>query len=154
MRTAARTYALCLAGALLAGCGGSAPPPHPQGWTAQGTGASTVWVDPASPEQRYRFSRTSAAGQLGDLASSVTTNTLLRYKGSKLLKGVPFPACPGEAGLQTFSLKTARGVGILEVAFATWNGNTTVASYERPAAAAQDPAAESALRAAVCNTPL
>lgn len=147
-------WAFCFAGALLAGCGGSAAPPHPKGWTAQGTGTGTVWIDPANPRERYRYSRKSAGGELGDLASAVTTNTLLRYKASKLLKGVPFPACPGEAGLQTFSLKGSQGPGILEVAFAKWNGNTTVASYERPAAAAQDPAAESALRAAVCNTPL
>lgn len=86
------------------------------------------------------------------MASSVTTDTLLRNKGAKLLKAVPYPPCPGEAGLQTFSLDGGRTV--LEVAFTQWTGTAVTASYRRAASTAEDPNAADALRRAVCSSSL
>jgi hypothetical protein len=123
---------------MLASCGGS------------GGGGFTV-----PPGQHFTVSQTgSSSGSLSDLASQVTTDTLLRHKGAKLLSAVPFPPCPGEAGEQTFSVPARGGPDVLHVAFTQWNGKTTIASYERPAKASDDPAAVDALRKAVCSNPL
>lgn len=86
------------------------------------------------------------------MASEVTTNTLLRDRGAKLVKAQPYPPCPGEAGLQTFSLSGGRTV--LQVAFTQWTGMAVIASYKRPASAPDDPKASDALRRAVCSSPM
>src|SRR5579884_395103 len=132
IRTAAGA---CCCAALLAACGGGG---NPSSFTAR-------------PGEHFTMKRSASSGaSLSDLASQVTTDTLLQYKGAKLLRAVPFPACPGEAGQQTFQVPTARGPAILRVAFTQWNGTTTIASYERPAGTPDDPKAVGALRASVC----
>lgn len=96
----------------------------------------------------------NSSGTLSDLASQVTTDTLLRNKGARLLKAEPFAPCPGEAGEQTFDVKTSAGPSVLQVAFTQWSGTTTIASYQRPATAPDDPQAIDALRRAVCSAAL
>lgn len=97
----------------------------------------------------------SAGGSLSDLASQITTDTLLRHRGAKLQKAEPFPACPGEAGEQTFTIPAAHGTAaVLRVAFTVWNGTAKTASYQRPVRAPDDPAAMEALRRTVCTNPL
>lgn len=98
--------------------------------------------------------KANPGGSLSDLASQITTDTLLRYRGAKLQKAEPFAACPGEAGEQTFTVPRAAGPAVLHVAFTQWNDNEKVASYERPAKAPDDPAAMDALRRSVCTNPL
>jgi hypothetical protein len=96
--------------------------------------------------------RPNFAGTMSDMASGITTDTLLSHKGAKLLKAQPYAPCPGEAGLQTFSLDGGRT--LLEVAFTQWTGTAVTASYRRPASAPADPKAEDALRRAVCSSAL
>lgn len=93
-------------------------------------------------------------GTLSDLASQVTTDTVIRNTGAKLQKAEPFAPCPGEAGLQTFELQQKGRRMILKVAFTQWNGTAVRASYLRPAAGADDPKALDALRKAVCSSPV
>jgi ABC-type glycerol-3-phosphate transport system substrate-binding protein len=142
--------------ALLSACAGSggAGSAHPDGWAAQGRGASAVWVDPQNPRERFDVQSSTADGSLSDLASAVTTNTVLRHKGARLVRAEPFPACPGEAGWQTFALKTPGGLAVLHVAFTQWNGSQVVASYQRPANLPDDPRAVDALRRDVCSNPV
>lgn len=123
---------------MLVSCGGSGS----GGFTAR-PGESVTVTHPAGP-----------SGSLSDLASQVTTDTLLRRKGARLLRAVPFAPCPGEAGEQTFSVPSGHGADVLHVAFTQWNGKTTIASYERPANASDDPSAVDALRKAVCSNAL
>jgi hypothetical protein len=140
---------------MLSACGGSAGTPYPSGWTAHGHGASAYWTDPQHPEER--FSTTSVPNPnagLKDLASQVTTDTLLRYHGSHLLRAEPFPPCPGEAGWQSFALPAGRGHSILHVAFTQWNGTAKTATYERPASLPDDPGAITAMGHVVCATPI
>lgn len=107
------------------------------------------------PGEHFAVKQTpSAGGSLSDLASQVTTDTLLRHRGAKLRKAEPFPPCPGEAGEQTFTVPAAGGPTVLHVAFTVWNGTAKTASYQRPAKAPDDPAAMEALRRAVCTNPL
>jgi hypothetical protein len=109
----------------------------------------------ARPGERFTVKQSpTSSGSLSDLASQVTTDTLLGYKGAKLLGAQPFAPCPGEAGEQTFTLQTGQGPAVLHVAFTQWNGKTTVASYQRPAKAPDDPQAMDALRRGVCTTAL
>ncbi len=144
--------ALCCA-VLLTACSGSrGGPAHPAGWTQRAQGQPTVWIDPNDPSEEYRVtSRPNSSGTLSDMASQVTTDTLLRYKGAELRKAVPFGPCPGEAGIQTFSLPAATGTLTLQVAFTQWNGTAVTAAYQRPASAADDPAALEAMRRSVCS---
>lgn len=114
---------------------------------AGGGGAFT-----ARPGEYFMMKRTAnSSGTLSDLASQVTTDTLLHNRGARLLRAEPFPPCPGEAGDQTFTVTTPHGPALLRVAFTQWNGTTTIASYERPAKATDDPDAMKALRRAVCS---
>lgn len=105
------------------------------------------------PRPGEHFSVTQKANPgatLSDLASQVTTDTLLRRRGAKMLKAEPFAACPGEAGLQTFSVPGTPKT-LLQVAFTQWNGVEKIASYQRPAKASDDPAAMNELRRVVCT---
>lgn len=149
------TLAACCCAALLTACAGSgAGPAHPDGWTLQGQGATAYWTDPQHPQERYSATRAANAnGTLSDLASQVATNTLLRHRGAKLTKAVPFSACPGEAGLQTFTLPTPQGPAVLQVAFSQWSGAAITASYRRPAKAPDDKRALDAMRRSVCTVP-
>jgi hypothetical protein len=65
-------------------------------------------------------------------------------------KAEPFAPCPGEAGLQTFTVP-GKPPQLLRVAFTQWNGTEKIASYERPAKASDDPAAMDQLRRTVCT---
>jgi hypothetical protein len=135
MRVPHIPLAACLCAATLTACAG---------------GAGGTFT--ARPGEHFTMKRTAnSTATLSDLASQVTTDTLLHNKGARLLKAEPFPPCPGEAGDQTFALVTARGPAFLRVAFTQWNGTTTIASYQRPAKASDDPDAVNALRRAVCS---
>lgn len=148
-----RTLLIAACAVLLASCASGGGPVHPAGWTPRGAGAAKIWTDPTHPQERFgTTARASATGTLGDLASQVTTDTLLQHRGAKLLKAQPYPACPGEAGLQTFSLKTREGPARLEVAFTQWNDQAKTAWYRRPAGQPAQAAATQAMSKAVCAT--
>lgn len=83
----------------------------------------------------------------------MTTNVVLQHKGAKFLKADPFPACPGEAGLQTFSVSGPGGEDVLRVAFTQWNGAALTASYQRPRSDTDDPKALDAMTRTVCTAP-
>jgi hypothetical protein len=131
MRGAKRLLAAICGVAVLAGCGGGSGAPPP---------GVTIAKSPNYP------------GTLSDLASQVTTDVVLRHKGARLLKAEPYPPCPGEAGLQTFSASAGGRRTVLQVAFTQWTGTAVTASYERPAGAPVDPAAQRALQRAVCSS--
>jgi len=118
-------------------------------------GGSSAVDFKARPGEHFTMKRTPSGGaSLSDLASQVTTDTLLRDRSAKLVKAEPFPACPGEAGEQIFDIKTPSGPAVLRVAFTQWNGTTSIASYQRPASSPDDPQADDALRRSVCSTAL
>ncbi len=97
--------------------------------------------------ERYSYSSIPFSGGLQDLASELAVDTVQRYSGSRLLQSVPFPACPGEAGLAGFALSGGR---LLEVAFGVNNGNAVTAEYLRPRSIGAAPAAMTAMQQAVC----
>lgn len=151
-----RLAAACATALLLAACGGqggSGGQAHPDGWRAQTQGKTTAWIDPKDPRQRYAVSSDpKSAGTLADLGAKITVDTLLRNKGAKLVRpAMPYPGCPGEAGLQTFSLPDRDPKGILRVAYTQWSGKAVTAGYVRPADVPDDPAAVNALTRAVCS---
>lgn len=105
-------------------------------------------MNPAKPAERYGVTlQQNYQGSLKDLASQLTTGTILQYKGAKFVRSVPYPDCPGEAGLQTFALPSGAE---LEAAFTVWNGTTAVADYVRPPGAPEDPNVHDAMRRTVC----
>lgn len=138
MRAWSISPAVCVCAALLSACGGS---------------GNTAFHPRAG--QHFAVKQTPSGGRsMSDLASQVTTDTLLSRRGARLQKAEPFPPCPGEAGEQTFTVPAAHGTDVLHIAFTAWNGTVTIASYERPAKAPDDPAAMEALRRAVCANPV
>lgn len=150
--------ALLLGVVALSACGGQPGPHyqgHPDGWKSEGSGANTVWFNPADPREEYTTtSNPNANGTLKDLASQVTTNVILRHKGAKFVKAQPYPTCPGEAGMQTFTINGPKGEDILRVGFTQWNGAALTASYQRPADKPDDRRALEAMTATVCTAPL
>ncbi|HEY9180860.1 MAG TPA: hypothetical protein VIO32_09070 [Candidatus Baltobacteraceae bacterium] len=129
MRVEHKVLAAFCCAALLSGCGG-----------ADGTVPAGVTI----------VRHAGYSGTLSDMASQITTDTLLRNRGAKLLEAQPYRPCPGEAGLQTFALQGGRT--LLQVAFTQWTGTAVTASYRRPAKAPEDPKAADALRRAVCSS--
>lgn len=80
----------------------------------------------------------------------------MRVPGSKLLGAAPFAACPGEAGIQRFAAPAAKAHGAatrIDVAFAVWNGQSTIVTYRRPAQAKWAPGVRKAVAREVCTTP-
>lgn len=150
--------ALLLGAVALSACGGQPGPHyqgHPDGWKSEGSGANTVWFSPTDPREEYTAtSNPNANGTLKDLASQVTTNVILRHKGAKFVKAQPYPTCPGEAGMQTFTINGPKGEDILRVGFTQWNGAALTASYQRPANKPDDRRALEAMTSTVCTAPL
>ncbi|HEY9085042.1 MAG TPA: hypothetical protein VIN40_03760 [Candidatus Tyrphobacter sp.] len=141
-----RSVGVALALAALAACtaGGA---PHPAGWT-QAPGAKATWTTMSGAgSERYSYNAESYSGQLQDLASEQAVDTVQRERGARLIRSVPFPACPGEAGLARYALPGGR---LLEVAFTVSNGKAVIAEYLRPASIGEAPAAITAMRQAVC----
>jgi|GEM_PF-4878754 len=115
-------------------------------------GKTTAWIDPKDPQERYAIaSNANASETLAEMGAKITVDTLLRDKGSKLLRAMPYPGCPGEAGLQTFKGGAAQRNEIFRIAYTQWNGTEVTAVYRRPASANDDPAAVDALTRAVCS---
>jgi hypothetical protein len=146
----------CICALLLVACGGrggAGGQAHPDGWREQTQGKTTAWVDPKDARQRYAVASTpNATGTLADLGAKITVDTLLRNRGAKLVRSaMPYPGCPGEAGLQTFSVPSGAHKQILHVAYTQWNGTTVTAGYMRPAEVSDDSAAVNALTRAVCS---
>ena len=100
-------------------------------------------------QQRYTISGTAFTGSLSDLASRVAINQLLRHTGTRFIRSLPLPDCPGEAGLAYF-----RGPKLLtEAAFGVENGRALTAVYERPIRAPRAPEVDAARRALLCVLP-
>jgi hypothetical protein len=98
--------------------------------------------------QQYSLSRSSFSGALPDLASQVTVEVLLRSKGAKLRGSNPFPPCPGEAGLATFSMPAGK---TLQEGFAIKDGTAIRTLYLRPIAAPPDPNVTVAMQNVLCR---
>ncbi len=122
-------------------------PPHPQGWQL---GSNGTWTTTSGAGvEWYRYRSYATQGSLSDLASSQAVETVQRYRGARLLRSIPFSACPGEAGVATYNLPHRR---VLEVAFSVNSGMAIRAEYERPASVVDAAAVTAAFRQAVCFT--
>lgn len=81
------------------------------------------------------------------MASGVAIDALLRNPGARLRGSDPFPACPGAAGVATFSL---RGGSTLKEGFAVHDGLAVRTLYTLPAGAAPDPNVIAAMQNVLC----
>ncbi|HTU70908.1 MAG TPA: hypothetical protein VMF11_11380 [Candidatus Baltobacteraceae bacterium] len=119
----------------------------PQGWTKAN---GTTWVNGSGAEQE-RYTMTSAAfnGSLKDLASQQTIDIVLKNAGTRFVQSVPFPNCPGQAGLATFRSPKA----IVEDGFALEGERAVTILYVRPSGAAESPEVLAAMNAALCVPP-
>ena len=143
-----RIITLAACAALFSGCGGPGDSSGPRGWVHDSDG---LWTNRRSQHDRFTAVSAPFDGTLKDLASQITTDVVLRNRG-QYIRGVPFARCPGEAGLQTFTLGKARTL-FLQVAFSVQNGRRVQASYQRGADEPDDPAAIDAMAANVCVMP-
>jgi hypothetical protein len=123
--------------------------PAPKGWQPV-PGASAAWTSGGTNAQRYFYTRTTFGGTLQDLASAVTINVLLHYRGARFRGSVPFTPCPGEAGIATFLLPDG---GTLEEGFSVANGQSIRTTYIRPPGTGADPNVTEAMQTALCQTP-
>lgn len=104
--------------------------------------------------EHYRITKDASwNGSLKDLASQTAANIVLKYRGAKLLRADPFPACTGEAGLQTFTLPGKGGAAqILRVAFTQWSGPAVTVIYERPRSSPDSKEAVDAMTRSLCTS--
>lgn len=101
--------------------------------------------------QTFLLKKIAFDGTIKDYASQLTTSIVLQNRTAKFLQSLPFPDCPGEAGLQIFDVG-GKKPAILEAAF-TVNGSTaTTALYMRPRNAPEDPVARAAIKQDVCSS--
>lgn len=136
--------------ALLTGCG--APSDAPAGWQAVAGQPATWSHADALGTQRYSVVRKAFDGGLHALASQVTVNAVLGARKARLLSSLPFPPCPGMAGILTLALP-GRPETRIEIGFAVRRSREILATYTRPAAAPVDPAVEAARSALLCKAP-
>jgi len=128
--------------------GGAAVPP--KGWQAV-PGAVTTWTTGSGANrQQYAYVRAQFGGTLQDLASAVTIDVLLHYRAARLKESVPFPPCPGAAGVATFTLPNGL---TLQDGFTVRNGQSVRTSYIRPSGQPVDPNVTDAMQSALCITP-
>ncbi len=139
-----RKLALFLGLGIAAGC--AAPSPAPKGWQPI-AGERNAWsIGSGEQYQEYRFSSSPFGGGLPDLASQVTIATLTQHRGARLQSSVPLTACPGAAGVASFSLPGGRR---LENGFSVHNGTAIRITYVR-AGGRSDARALEAMRKTLC----
>ena len=136
------------AAALLAACSNAPSSPAPHGWQPI-AGATNAWSTGRGAEhEEYYYVTTPFSGTLSDLASHVTVEALLRYRGSRFRGSVPFAPCPGAAGIATFVLPNG---ATLEEGFAVRRGQAIQVRYLRPTGAPFDPNVTLAMHTALCT---
>jgi hypothetical protein len=136
---------IILAALLLVAC--SSASPAPKGW-APVAGAQNDWTSGSGDaQQEYSYTKAAFDGLLQDEASAVTIDALLHRGAARLHGSVPFAACPGQAGLATFTLRNG---GTLQVGFAVRDGEATRAVYTRPQGQPADPAVAAAMQTVLC----
>jgi hypothetical protein len=136
---------IILAALILAACGGAST--APEGFKPV-PGSNDTWSrDSAAGHEEYTISRNSFSGVLQDFASQVTIDALIQNGGGRLRGSVPFAACPGAAGLASFSL---HGGETLQVGFAVHDGQGIRAAYKRPAGMRADPGVAAAMQNVLC----
>jgi hypothetical protein len=101
--------------------------------------------------QAYTTATKSYDGDLKAFASQVTIDTVLGHPGSKLVSNEPFPDCPGDAGLATYTLPKATPASVLLLGFTVRDGSSVTATYIRPASAKADPGVTAAMRSVICQ---
>jgi hypothetical protein len=131
IRTAVRAAAIA-SWSLLAACTSPAPVHIPDG-------------------QTYLSASKSYDGTTKTLAAQLTIDTLLTHPGAKLVSSLPFPGCPGMAGLATFQLPKAAPPSILLVGFTVRDGASKTVSYTRPKGVAADTGVMTAMRSVICQ---
>ncbi|MGA8099470.1 MAG: hypothetical protein WB810_12530 [Candidatus Cybelea sp.] len=130
---------------LLAGCGGGSA--GPKGWKPV-PGANAAWTTGSDrSEQQYSYTKTPFSGGLQDLASQVTIDNLMRHRGARFHGSLPFPACPGAAGVASFSLPDQTTV---QEGFAVHDGQAIRVRYARPSGVKADPSATQAMESVLC----
>lgn len=150
MRYQAIPLILLLATAACGGNGTPGGPAHPDGWTKSVRAGTETWTKPNTPAETFVYSSAPSSGTTKDLASQITLDVVLKHHG-KLLKTVAFAPCPGEAGLQTYSVPPAT---TLLVAYAVYNDKQLTVNYARHNGTPEDPAAMDAMRRSVCTAPI
>jgi hypothetical protein len=136
------------AAALIAACSSSPSSPAPHGWQPI-AGTTNAWsTGRGADHQEYYYVTSPFNGTLSDLASRVTVDALLRYRGARLRGSVPFQPCPGAAGVATFQLVSG---ATLQEGFAVRNGQAIQVRYLRPTGSEVDPNVAPAMHAALCT---
>ncbi len=148
-----RAVAVALVALVLAtsGCGHSARPSGPAGWQPEGTGGLRWSFGTGAESQTFRIESQPFDGGLHELASEEAAAVILHHPGLRYVGSIPFPPCPGEAGLLRFVGHGASAQRI-EVGFTVWQGTATIATYARPLHASVSREAWNALRADLCHT--
>jgi hypothetical protein len=135
--------------AILVACGHGGAPAAPKGWQPM-PGTSNAWTSGGPEPQQYSYHRVHFGGTLTDLASAVTINVLIHYRGAKFRNSVPFTPCQGAAGVATFILP---GGSTLEEGFAVSGTDSIRTTYLRPPGTPGDPNVTEAMQSALCVTP-
>jgi len=136
---------IALIAIVLSACGGATP--APKGWMAI-PGSSDAWSHGnGAARQEYSYGRKRFAGGVQDLASAVAIDALLHNPGAKLRSSNPFAACPGAAGVATFSLR--RGMTLQE-GFAVHDGLAVRTDYTLQAGSRPDPNVIAAMQNVLC----
>ena len=134
-----------IAAIALAAC--TSPSAAPAGWQSAGAAQNAWHRGNGASLQTYDYSVRSFSGALPDLASQVAIDVVLQRAGAKLSSSNPLGACPGAAGLATFSLAGSR---TLEEGFTVHDGQARRATYVRPNGASDDPAVATAMQNLLC----
>lgn len=143
-----RSLACAALVALLCACSGRSSV-GPEGWTKVSANSTTWTLGEGSTQQIYRLERAPFTGSLAALGARQTIAVVLGGHGVRLRSTVPFPACPGAAGVATFS----SGAQIIESAYAVLDGNAVTIRYERPKSFAESPAVQAAMQRTLCAPP-
>jgi hypothetical protein len=126
----------------------SSASPAPKGWQPM-PGASAAWSSGSgTTTQEYLYVKQKFAGMLPDLASQVTIDALMHHPGAKYGGSIPFPPCPGAAGIATFHLRDRT---TLQEGFAVHDGYSVRVTYLRPSPTAADPNVIQAMHDVLCS---
>jgi hypothetical protein len=144
-----RPLATALCACITAACSGSSGTPavHPSGWTELAAKSALVY---RHGEQTFSLRKTPFDGSIKDYASALTTSVVLSNPSAKFLRSLPFPDCPGEAGMQIFESE-GKAPAILEIGFTVTGNRAIAATYTRPRGTQEDPNARDAMKQDVCT---
>ncbi|MHB8152611.1 MAG: hypothetical protein ACYDA5_11655 [Vulcanimicrobiaceae bacterium] len=147
--TLPRALVLVAVSTLMAGCAGKASD-HPIGWQREVVAGQVQWTHGTQSYERRTMPFSESPR---DLSTQEALGVIIRHPGAHLLATVPYPPCPGMAGVLKFRLPGS-SAQLLDLGFVVRGRHAILVEYRRPSGTPFAAAVKRAFTSVLCRAPL